>query len=318
MLKIVVLDGYTLNPGDISWDPLQELGELVVYERSAEQDIFQRAQDANILLTNKTSLSRKIIFNLPALQYIGILATGYNVVDIQAARERGIPVCNVPDYSTQAVAQMTFAHLLNLTNQVASHGRGVRKGRWAESADFCYWDYPQIELSGLLLGIVGLGRIGQAVAKIALSFGLQVWASVRSVSREVPFGIQLASLEELFSRCDIVSLHCPLTEENREFVNWSLLSLMKKTAFLLNTSRGPLINEQDLAQALNQERIAGAGLDVLSVEPPEKDNPLFKARNCFITPHIAWASHAARQRLLTVARDNILGFLTGKLQNVVN
>jgi glycerate dehydrogenase len=275
-----------------------------------------RAADGEIVLTNKTLLSEEIIGRLPRLRYIVVLATGYNVVDIDAARRRNVPVSNVPEYGTPSVAQMVFAHLLNLTLRVADHGRSVAAGRWSRSDDFCYWEYPLVELAGLTLGVVGFGRIGRATAEIARALGMKVLAY--DVVHSPSPGIRFVGLEELFRQSDVVSLHCPLTPETRGLVNAERLGLMKPTAYLINTSRGPVVDEQALADALNAGRIAGAGLDVLVSEPPSADNPLLGAKNCCITPHIAWASRAARQRLLDTAVANVRAFLAGKPQNVVN
>ncbi len=315
-INIVVLDGYTLNPGDLSWQPLERLGRCEIYERTPAQAVVQRAAHAEIVLTNKTLLTRTEIAQLPQLQYIGVLATGYNVVDIQAASERKIPVTNVPAYGTQSVAQMVIALLLELTRHVGLHAQGVRDGRWSHQADFCYWDKPPIALESLTMGIVGLGAIGQTVAKLAQAFGMQVLAYQRH--RKPIAGIKWVDLDSLFEQSDVVSLHCPLTPETKHLVNTQRLALMKSSAFLINTSRGPLVDEAALADALQSGQIAGAGLDVLSVEPPKMDNPLFQLENCFITPHIAWATQTARQRLLEVAVANIQGFLEGRWQNVVN
>ncbi|MBW8041903.1 MAG: D-2-hydroxyacid dehydrogenase [Planctomycetes bacterium] len=318
MKKIVVLDGFTLNPGDLTWKNLKALGQCTVYDRTEPKDVLSRAKDAEIVLTNKTLLFSDVIKQLPKLKYIGVLATGYNVVDIEAARDRDIPVTNIPAYSTRSVAQMVFAHLLNLAQHVGHHAQTVRSGRWTSNPDFCYWDMPLIELAGMTMGIIGLGRIGQATAKLALTFEMKVIAYDVVAPSSMPEGCQFVNLEDVFRTSDVVSLHCPLTPQTKNIVNKQRLAIMKKTAFLINTSRGPLVDEQALAQALNNQSIAGAGLDVLSSEPPEKDNPLIKARNCFITPHIAWASCAARQRLLSVVVDNVAAFLTGKPQNVIN
>lgn len=318
MKTIVVLDGHTLNPGDLSWKDLEALGRCTVYDRTAGEDIVARAEGAEIVITNKTVLSSDVIEKLANLKYIGVLATGYNVVDIEAARSRGILVTNVPAYSTRSVAQMVFAHLLNLALHVGRHAQTVSSGKWSSSPDFCYWDTPLIELTGLTMGIVGFGRIGRVVAGLALSFGMKTIAYDIAAPAEAPQGCRLVELDDVFRTSDVVTLHCPLTAENKNIVNEHRLAMMKKTAFLINTSRGPLINEQALAEALNNQRIAGAGLDVLSKEPPEKDNPLLTANNCFITPHISWATRAARERLLKVAIDNVAAFLEGKPQNVVN
>jgi glycerate dehydrogenase len=316
-MKIVVLDGHTLNPGDLSWDELKALGACEVYDRTPPDQVVARAKDAEVILTNKTVLDAATLRQLPRLKYIGVLATGYNIVDVQAARERNIPVTNIPTYGTPSVAQMVFAHLLELTQHVAHHAQTVRDGRWTRSADFCYWDFPLIELNGLTMGIVGYGRIGRETAAVAKAFGMKVLAfeiGPKPVGSEAEF----VPLDDLFRRSDVVSLHCPLTPETKGLVNAQRLSLMKKTAFLINTSRGPLVEEQALADALNSGRIAGAGLDVLAVEPPSPANPLLKAKNCRITPHIAWATRAARERLMKTAMDNVRVFVAGGKRNVVN
>jgi len=317
VVRIVVLDGHTLNPGDLAWDALKVLGSCEVHDRTPPAQVVMRASGAQIVLTNKTVLSRATIGQLSGLKYIGVLATGYNVVDAEAARERGVCVTNVPAYGTPSVAQMVFAHLLHLTQHVNEHSQSVRDGDWSRSQDFCYWNYPLMELAGLTMGIVGLGRIGRQTAKLALAFGMKlIYFDVMSESA-LPAAIPV-DLDTLFRESDVVSLHCPLTEDNRGFVNRQRLEMMKPTAFLINTSRGPLIDEPSLANALNRGRIAGAGLDVLCEEPPRPDNPLFCARNCAITPHIAWATKAARQRLMDVAVSNVRAFIQGNPQNVVN
>ena len=317
MVKIVVLDGYTLNPGDLTWEGLELLGQCIVYDRTDPGEVLSRAEGAEIILTNKTVLSSDKIEQLPSLKYIGVLATGYNVLDVEAAHERGIVVTNVPAYSTPSVGQLVFAHLLNLAHHVGHHSETVRSGRWSSNPDFCYWDRPLIELSGLTIGTIGFGRIGQTTTKLALAFGMKVSAYDIVRPASIPEGCQFVRLEDVFRDSDVVSLHCPLTSQTEKIVNKERLALMKKTAFLINTGRGPLVDEQALADALNNERIAGAGLDVLSSEPPEKDNPLLTAKNCFITPHIAWATRAARQRLLKVVIDNVAAYLAGRPQNVV-
>jgi len=317
-MKIVVLDGCTLNPGDLSWAELQTLGACEVYDRTPPELVRERAAGAEILLTNKTVLSAETIASLPALRCVGVLATGYNVVDLAAAQQRGIVVTNVPDYGTPAVAQMTFALLLELTHHVAHHAQTVREGRWSRSPDFCYWDFPLMELAGSTLGVVGFGRIGQAVARVGLAFGMNVRAHDSALPAAPPAGVELASLESLFRQSDVLSLHCPLTPQTKGLVNRERLAWMKPTALLINTARGPLVDEAALAEALNSGRLAGAGLDVLSVEPPPPDNPLLTARNCLITPHVAWATRAARSRLLRVAVANVRAFLEGRPQNVVS
>lgn len=316
-MSIVVLDGYTLNPGDLSWNSLQSLWSCTIYDRTPPEDVISRAAEASIVLVNKVFLPAAVIEALPKLRYVGVLATGYNCVDVEAARRRGIVVTNVPTYGTASVAQMAIAHILNLANRVGCHARTVHEGRWTTAADWCYWDHPLTELAGLTLGVVGFGRIGQATARIATALGMRVLACD---SRPVPpiEGVMSADLETLFRTSDVISLHCPLTAENARMVNQRRLAMMKPTAVLVNTSRGGLIDEEALAEALNSGRIAGAGLDVLSVEPPPADHPLVRARNCFITPHIAWATRAARARLLDIVVENIRGFLAGRPQNVVN
>jgi glycerate dehydrogenase len=317
-MQIVVLDGYTLNPGDLSWAGLEALGPTAIHDRTPPDQTVARAADCEIALTNKTILSRELILQLPRLRYIGVLATGYNVVDLEAARQRNVPVTNVPAYASPAVVQMVFAHLLNLTLHVAEHGQGVAAGRWTRSIDFCYWDFPLVELAGLTMGIVGFGRIGQAAASVARAFGMNVLVHDMILPPEAPEGISFVTLEDLFRRSDVVSLHCPLTPATNKLVNAERLAMMKPSAYLINTGRGPLVDEAALAEALNSGRIAGAGLDVLSTEPPPGDNPLLGAKNCCLTPHIAWATRAARQRLLDVAVANVRAFLAGKPQNVVN
>ena len=316
-MKIVVLDGFTLNPGDLSWNELKSLGACEIHDRTPSPDVVQRAADAEIVLTNKTVLSREQVLALPKLKYIGVLATGYNIVDVAAARDRSIVVTNVPTYGTRSVAQHTFALLLELTQHVGHHAQTVRAGRWTNSLDYCYWDYPLIELDELTMGIVGFGRIGKAVAQLAMAFGMRVLAA-SSTLEQPPTGIQAVELETLLRQSDVVSLHCPLTVQTRNLVNKATLALLKPTAFLLNTSRGPLIDEQALAEVLNSGLIAGAAVDVLSVEPPSADNPLLRAKNCIVTPHIAWATRAARSRLMQIAVANIRAFLNGRLENAVN
>jgi len=318
MSRIVVLDGFTINPGDLSWKGLEELGQCAIYDRSAPEEVMARADNAEIILTNKIVLSADMIERLESLKYIGVTATGYNIVDVDAARKRQIAVTNVPAYGTDSVAQMVFAHLLNFTQNVAHHAQTVSDGRWCSSEDFCYWDTPLVELSGLTMGIIGLGQIGRATAKLARAFGMKVIAYDVAAPAEMPEGCEMVELEDIFRLADVVSLHCPLTPRTEGIVNERNLARMKRTAFLINTSRGPLIDEQALADALNDSRIAGAGLDVLAVEPPDRENLLLKAKNCRITPHIAWATRAARERLLNAAVENIAAFLAGKPINVVN
>jgi glycerate dehydrogenase len=316
-LQIVVLDGFTMNPGDLSWQGLEALGRCTIYERTPPDDVVPRAQGAQVVLTNKTILTREVIQELPRLQYIGVLATGYNVVDVDAARDRGIPVTNVPAYGTDSVAQMVFAHLLGFTQRVSDHAQSVRNGRWTECLDFCYWEHPLVELAGQTMGIVGYGRTGQATGRLAEAFGMSVLVYDRG-SVSTPTSVRRVDLETLFRESDVVSLHCPLTAETERLVNRERLALMKKTAFLINTSRGPVVDEEALAEALNSGSLAGAGLDVLAREPPPKDNPLIMAKNCQITPHISWATRASRLRLMQIAVENIAAFLAGRPQNVVD
>lgn len=317
-MKIVVLDGYTLNPGDLSWNGLAVLGNLVVHDRTPADLILERAAGADVLFTNKTPLSFETLAQLPDLKYIGVLATGFNVVDVQAARARSIPVTNVPEYGTSAVAQATFALLLELTNRVGYYSQTVREGRWANSMDWCYYDGPILELSGMTLGIVGMGRIGSAVGRLGSAFGMRVIYTSLSSAKDLAFPAEHVNLESLLAESDVVSLHCPLTENNKGIINRERLGLMKSSAFLINTSRGPLIEANDLAQALESQQIAGAALDVLSVEPPPASNPLLSAKNCIVTPHIAWAARTARERLLDTAVGNLKAFLDGSPVNVVN
>lgn len=318
MIRIVVLDGHTLNPGDLSWEGMSALGELEVHDRTPPREVVARASGAGCVLTNKTPISAEAIAQLPDLRYIGVLATGYNIVDVVAARAKGVPVTNVPAYGTSSVAQMTFALILELAQQAGHHARTVKEGRWGRSLDFCYWDHSLVELDGLTLGIVGLGRIGGAVAKLGQAFGMRVLACSSKPDRVSFDGIEFCGIDELFSRSDVVSLHCPLTPATRELVNSERLRRMKPSAFLVNTSRGPLIEESALADALHGGRLAGAALDVLSTEPPLEGNPLIGAPRCLITPHLAWATRAARGRLMSVAVQNLEAFLSGKAQNVVN
>ena len=317
-MKIVVLDGYTLNPGDLDWSELKSLGEVQIHERSAPSEIVTRARDAEIVLTNKVPLSAETLASLPSLRYVGVLATGYNIVDTAAARSRGIPVSHVPAYGTRSVAQMTFALILELASRVGDHSASVRAGDWSRCPDFCYWKSPLVELEGLTLGIVGLGRIGKAVAALGKAFGMEVIAAqgLRPISN--PEGIRQSDLRAVLGASDIVSLHCPLTEATRHLINQETLGWMKPSAWLINTSRGPLIEEVALADALNSGRIAAAALDVLAVEPPPPTQPLISARNCLITPHVAWASGAARRRLLQVAVENIRAFQADRKVNIVN
>ena len=317
-MKIVVLDGYTLNPGDLSWECLEALGELKVYDRSSGEEVLERAQGCDAILTNKAIVSAETIRSIDSLKYLGVSATGVNVVDIDAASVRRIPVCNLVGYGPESVAQMAFAHILNITNRVAEHAMDTRSGEWSKKPDFSYSLYPLVELKGLTLGIVGLGQIGRAAARIGQGFGMKIIASTRDSSREPPPGIVWKALETLLSESDFISLHCPLTPETENLINAERLKLMKASAILINTSRGQLVDEAALADALNKGLIAGAGLDVLSTEPPSPDNPLLSAQNCWVTPHNAWASKAARLRMLEMSVDNLKNFLAGKVTNCVN
>lgn len=316
-MKIVILDGFALNPGDLSWDSMKNLGECIFYDRTSPAEVFERAIGADALITNKVVISKVLIDHLPQLKYIGVTATGYNVVDIQAAVERKITVTNIPAYSTDSVAQLVFSHILNVANRVELHATSVRNGDWTKSPDFSYSKSAQVELAGKTLGIVGYGQIGQKVAKIGLALGMNVIFHNRSEKTNLPTDIVQKNLTEVFTESDFVSLNCPLTAENKEFVNSALLNKMKPTSVLINTGRGGLINEQDLANALNSGRIAAACIDVLSTEPPAGDNPLITAKNCFITPHIAWATFEARQRLLSITVDNLRSFIAGTPKNVI-
>lgn len=314
-MKIVILDGYTANPGDLSWSDLEQLGQLTVYDRTRPEETVARAADADVVLTNKVVIGRQEISQLPRLQYIGVLATGYNVVDIQAARERGIIVTNVPAYSTESVAQMVFAHLLTVTNRTEHYAVLNRQGRWSSNPDFSYWDTPLHELAGKTFGIVGLGNIGSRVAQIALAFGMKVVALTSKSA--LPAGIQKVSLDELLTTADVVSLHCPLTDTTRHLINARTLQMMKPSAILINTGRGPLVNDADVAEALSTQRLYAYCADVLTTEPPQADNPLLCQSNAYFTPHIAWASVEARVRLLQTAIANVRAFANGTPQNTV-
>ena len=316
-MKIVILDGYGLNPGDLSWKKICDLGEVIIYDRTPQSEVVKRAEGAKIILTNKNVITKEIIDSLPELKFIGVLATGYNVINISAAKDRGIVVANIPAYSTYSVAQMVFAHILNIANHVEKHAQEVRHGRWSNNPDFCFWDTPQREITGKTIGLIGLGNTGMATARIALAFGMKVLAVTSKTKQQLPDGIEPVTKEELLKRSDIVSLHCPLTDSTHHFIDSNAITLMKPEAILINTGRGPLIDEQAVADALNSHRIAAAGLDVLSQEPPQADNPLLNARNCFITPHIAWATFEARQRLMEIAYNNIQAYLNGSPINNV-
>ena len=317
-MNIVILDGYSANPGDLSWKELEELGTLTVYDRTKSDETVARAADAEIVLTNKVILNSEVIAQLPRLKYIGVLATGYNVVDIKAAHDRGIIVTNVPAYSTESVAQMVFAHLLTVTNRTEHYAIQNRDGRWSSNPDFCYWDFPHMELAGKTFGVVGLGNIGLRVAQIARAFGMKVKAVTSKVQSTLPFFIEKVSLEELLATADVLSLHCPLTDSTRHMINAATLQQMKPSAILINTGRGPLVDDQAVADALAKGAIAAYCADVVTEEPPRPDNPLLQQPNAFITPHIAWASMEARVRLLKVAIDNVRSFLNGQPQNVIS
>ena len=317
MVRIVILDEYTANPGDLSWKELESLGQLTVYERTKPEETVARAAEADIVLTNKVIIGKAEIEQLPHLKYIGVLATGYNVVDIKAAHERGIIVTNVPAYSTESVAQMVFAHLLTVTNRTEHYAIQNRAGRWTNNPDFSYSDTLLTEIAGKTIGIVGLGNIGKRVAQIALAFGLKVKAFTSKAAETLPDGIQKADMQELFSTADVISLHCPLTDNTKHLINADTIELMKKTAIVINTGRGPLVDDQAVADALEDKRIAAYCADVLTEEPPRVDNPLLKQQNAYITPHIAWATVEARVRLLQVAIENVRAFLDATPQNVV-
>lgn len=316
-MNIVVLDGYAANPGDLSWDDMKMLGSLTVYDRTAPEEVVNRAKNADAVLTNKVVLDAAILSQLPSLRYIGVLATGFNVVDTEAARKLGIIVTNIPAYSTDSVAQLTFAHLLNITNRVDHYATLNRQGRWTQSPDFVYWDTPLMELSGKTMGIVGLGNIGKKVAALARQFGMDVFAVTSKKSSDLPQGIQKTTFEGLLAVSDVLSLHCPLTPKTHHLIDADALSQMKPGAILINTGRGPLVDEQAVANALHGERLRAYCADVLSVEPAQADNPLLECPNAFLTPHIAWATKEARERLMHIAVDNLRAFIAGESQNVV-
>lgn len=317
-MKIVVMDGKGVNPGDMSWKQIQQFGELIVYERTASEEIIDHVGDAEIVLTNKTVFDEDTIAKLKNVKYIGVLATGYNVVDLKAASKRGIVVTNIPAYSTDSVAQMTFAHILNVTNHVDHYARASRDGEWSRCPDFCYWDKPLVELAGKTIGIIGLGNIGMKVANIALNFGMNVIAYTSKEPKELPNGINKASIDNILSDSDIISLHCPLTKQTRELINKDSIAKMKRSVIVVNTGRGPLVNEEDVANALHNGLIGAYSADVMCSEPPSADDPLFVEQNAYITPHVAWASKEARIRLMDIAEKNIHSFLSGKPINVVN
>ena len=312
------MDGKGVNPGDMSWKQIQQFGELIVYERTASEEIIDHVGDAEIVLTNKTVFDEDTIAKLKNVKYIGVLATGYNVVDLKAASKRGIVVTNIPAYSTDSVAQMTFAHILNVTNHVDHYARASRDGEWSRCPDFCYWDKPLVELAGKTIGIIGLGNIGMKVANIALNFGMNGIAYTSKEPKELPNGINKASIDNILSDSDIISLHCPLTKQTRELINKDSIAKMKRSVIVVNTGRGPLVNEEDVANALHNGLIGAYCADVMCSEPPSADNPLFVEQNAYITPHVAWASKEARIRLMDIAEKNIHSSLSGKPINVVN
>ena len=316
-MTIVILDGYALNPGDLSYDNLRQFGTLKVYDRTTPEQVIERAKDADVILINKVVLGEHEFAQLPHLRYIGVQATGYNVVDVEAARKHNITVTNIPAYSTASVAQMVMAHLLNITQSVDYYAQQNRAGRWTKSPDFCYWDNSPIELAGKQMGIIGFGRTGSAVAQLAQAFGMKIATHTSKPQEELPEGVEKLLLDELFATSDVLSLHCPLTPTTRHLVNAERLALMKPTAILINTARGPIVDEQALTNALNSGALHAAGIDVLCEEPPVKSSPLLTARNCFVTPHIAWATLEARTRLLQICEANLRAFIEGQPQNVV-
>lgn len=316
-MKIVILDGHAANPGDLSWKPLERLGEVVVYERTRPEELINRTKDADAALTNKVFFGEEELKQLPRLKYIGILATGTNAVDIKAACRHGVTVTNIPAYSTDSVTQQVFAHILNVLNRVDKYADDNRQGRWSANLDFCYWDMQIRELASMKMGIVGLGHIGQKVAKIALAFGMEVCAFTSKEEKDLPEGVKKSSLDALYRSCDIISLHCPLTPDTREMINRDTLALMRPNTILVNTGRGPLVNEADVADALHKGIIAAYATDVMCQEPPEVDNPLFGCSNAFVTPHMAWGTIEARRRLMDIALNNVLAFADGKPVNTV-
>lgn len=317
-MRLTVLDGYAVNPGDLSWSELESFGDVTIYDRTSAEEVYDRIEDSDFVLTNKVVLGRAMMERCPDLRYIGVLATGTNVVDLAAARELDIAVTNIPAYSTDSVAQAVWSLLLEATQRVGAYTDSVKAGEWSRCKDFSYLLFPLRELAGKKMGIVGFGNIGSAVARIALAFGMKVIAYTSKDPDKLPKGVERREMEDLFRQSDVVSLHCPLTPETRHLVNAGTLALMKKSAVLINTGRGPLVDDQALADALNNGEIAAAGIDVMTTEPPAADNPLLSARNCFFTPHIAWATREARQRLIRIAVGNILSFLSGAPRNVVN
>lgn len=318
-MKICILDGYSLNPGDLDWSPVERLGDVTLFDRTSADKIVERAADADIVLTNKVPFSADTLRQLPRLRFICVLATGYNIIDTEAAARQGVVVANIPAYSTMSVAQMAFAHILNITNHVASYAREVADGKWTNCPDFCFWDSALTELAGKTMGIVGLGNTGMATARIAVALGMKVVAMTSKSADTLPEGITPAPLDDVLASADVVSLHCPLTPSTRHLINAASIAKMKPSAILINTGRGPLVDEQAVADALNGGRLAAFGADVLSREPPRGDNPLLSARNCFLTPHIAWATIEARTRLMSTATENVRQFIAGEpVANRVN
>lgn len=318
-MKICILDGYSLNPGDLDWSPVERLGDVTLFDRTPADKIVERAADADIVLTNKVPFSADTLRQLPRLRFICVLATGYNIIDTEAAARQGVAVANIPAYSTMSVAQMAFAHILNITNHVASYAREIADGKWTNCPDFCFWDSALTELAGKTMGIVGLGNTGMATARIAVAMGMKVVALTSKSADTLPEGITPAPLDEVLASADVVSLHCPLTPSTRHLINAASIAKMKPSAILINTGRGPLVDEQAVADALNGGRLAAFGADVLSQEPPRGDNPLLSARNCFLTPHIAWATLEARTRLMSTATENVRQFIAGEpVANRVN
>lgn len=318
-MKICILDGYSLNPGDLDWSPVERLGDVTLFDRTPADKIVERAADADIVLTNKVPFSADTLRQLPRLRFICVLATGYNIIDTEAAARQGVVVANIPAYSTMSVAQMAFAHILNITNHVASYAREVADGKWTNCPDFCFWDSALTELAGKTMGIVGLGNTGMATARIAVAMGMKVVAMTSKSADTLPEGITPAPLDDVLASADVVSLHCPLTPSTRHLINAASIAKMKPSTILINTGRGPLVDEQAVADALNGGRLAAFGADVLSQEPPRGDNPLLSARNCFLTPHIAWATIEARTRLMSTATENVRQFIAGEpVANRVN
>ncbi len=318
-MKICILDGYSLNPGDLDWSPVERLGDVTLFDRTPADKIVERAADADIVLTNKVPFSADTLRQLPRLRFICVLATGYNIIDTEAAARQGVVVANIPAYSTMSVAQMAFAHILNITNHVASYAREVADGKWTNCPDFCFWDSALTELAGKTMGIVGLGNTGMATARIAVAMGMKVVAMTSKSADTLPEGITPAPLDDMLASADVVSLHCPLTPSTRHLINAASIAKMKPSAILINTGRGPLVDEQAVADALNDGRLAAFGADVLSQEPPRGDNPMLSARNCFLTPHIAWATLEARTRLMSTATENVRQFIAGEpVANRVN